>query len=239
MGISASRFARGTALLVSVSLIATPALAAALSVPAIGPATEAPVASWSPAADVAHDRGWGPPRGHHHHDDGIDGGDLIAGILLLGGIAAIFSATNNANKNKQAEQDRYRTQQPEPRDSAPDYRAQPSQPQNWGEGADMTKLDAAADACVDAVSSRGKVDHVYTVDPSGNGYRVTGDFTTGETFACAVSGGHVDNVYYGSEGGTPYRAAPAPSSRLDQAPSSDDGRYDTSSSPDFAQSPTT
>lgn len=247
MGVSAFRFARGTALLVSASLVATPALAAALPAPA-APVAAIPAASWTPASDVARDHGWGPPPRHHHHDDGIDGGDLIAGILLIGGIAAIASAASNAHKAKEADQDRYSAPpQPPEAESAPQYRAEPNAQKDWGEGGDLRQLDAAADVCVNAVSRRGEVDHVYSVDPSGDGYRVAGDFATGETFACAVSGGQATSVYYGNGGGAswdrdgaPYRATPAPTGSAapaTQTPPADDGRYDTSSAPDFDQSP--
>ncbi len=165
-------------------------------------AIAAPAGGWSPSADVAHDRGWG----RHHHDDGIDGGDLLAGILILGGIAAIASAASSASKQGHARQAEYMPPQgaPEqafPQQQDPDYRA-PSPKQDWNESADTSRLDDAADACADAVSGHARVDHVYRVDPSGSGsgYRVAGDFTSGETFACEVNGDRVESVYYGRRG---------------------------------------
>ncbi len=77
------KISRGTALLASaaaLSMIATPAL--------------------------ARDR-WGGWGGRHHHD-GIDAGDVIAGVLILGGIAAIASAASNSNKAKQQREREYR-----------------------------------------------------------------------------------------------------------------------------------
>ncbi len=44
------------------------------------------------ARDRGHDRGWG--RGH----DGIDAGDVIAGALIIGGIAAIASAASRNDR---------------------------------------------------------------------------------------------------------------------------------------------
>ncbi len=49
------------------------------------------------AAPASARGGWGGGRGHH---DGIDAGDVIAGALVIGGIAAIASAASN---------DRYRS----------------------------------------------------------------------------------------------------------------------------------
>lgn len=44
------------------------------------------------AAPASARGGWGGGRGHH---DGIDAGDVIAGALVIGGIAAIASAAGN------------------------------------------------------------------------------------------------------------------------------------------------
>src|SRR3546814_5987608 len=40
--------------------------------------------------------GWG--RHYHRHGDGIDGGDVLAGLLIVGGIAAIASAARKSAK---------------------------------------------------------------------------------------------------------------------------------------------
>lgn len=248
MNLLASRSARLAAILASVSLVSTPALAASLPAPSAPQAVAAPVAGWSPSADVMHDRGWGR---HRHDDDGIDGGDILAGILLIGGIAAIASAVSNSSKRKQAVQPQYDTPQPAPQQQAPAYR-EPSPKQTWDESAKMSRLDDAADACVDAVSHHAEVDHVYTVDPSGSGYRVAGDFTSGESFSCAVNGDRVENVHYGNGGvswereGARYRNVPQPWAGDGQASSAapsgqdsstGDGRYDAASSPDFGPAP--
>jgi hypothetical protein len=44
----------------------------------------------------AQHRHWG----HHHHDD-VDAGDVVAGVALVGGIAAIASAIKNGNRERQ------------------------------------------------------------------------------------------------------------------------------------------
>ena len=81
------------------SLIASPAIAAALPHAANRSALPTVAKTWSPADDIAANRGrggWGRGGwgGRHHHDDGIDGGDVFAGLLILGGIAAIASAAS-------------------------------------------------------------------------------------------------------------------------------------------------
>jgi hypothetical protein len=40
-------------------------------------------------------------RNHWHHHDDIDGGDVVAGALVVGGLAAIFSAIGEGNNAKQ------------------------------------------------------------------------------------------------------------------------------------------
>lgn len=185
---------RAAALAVSASLVSTPALGASL--PAAQPhlAFAAPVGSWSPASDRAADyRRWGGR--HHHHDDGIDGGDILAGLLILGGIAAIASAASKSSKNKQEQRS---APPPQQQDNAPAYRAPPARQQDGAsQPGQLTPLDEAADACVDAVSYKAQVDHVYDVQPMGDGYRVTGDFTSGERFTCGVIGGEVRDLHYG------------------------------------------
>ena len=37
-------------------------------------------------------------RRHHHHDDDVDAGDVVAGVALVGGIAAIASAIKQGNR---------------------------------------------------------------------------------------------------------------------------------------------
>ncbi|MDF8335251.1 hypothetical protein [Novosphingobium cyanobacteriorum] len=43
-----------------------------------------------------HRGGWG----HHRHDRSIDAGDVFAGLLILGGIAAVASAISKKNPNR-------------------------------------------------------------------------------------------------------------------------------------------
>lgn len=50
------------------------------------------VAAASPAAAREHNR--------HHHDH-VDAGDVVAGAVVVGGLAALFSAIGNGNQAKQ------------------------------------------------------------------------------------------------------------------------------------------
>jgi hypothetical protein len=47
------------------------------------------------ASAPAAARGW-----HHHHDD-VDAGDVVAGVAVVGGFAALFSAISQGNVARQ------------------------------------------------------------------------------------------------------------------------------------------
>jgi len=172
--------ARVLAATACVSMMASPALAAALPQVQAGRAITAPT-TWSPANDrVADGRGgWGGHGGwggRHHHDDGIDAGDVFAGLLILGGIAAIASAASSTSKKSD---DEYRY-----RDAAP-----PEDESGWqgDAGADRgpsSAMNRAVDACVSAVGREGDVDDVYGAQRSGNGYQVGGRLAGGKEFTC-------------------------------------------------------
>jgi hypothetical protein len=88
---------RVLALLACAGLVSTPALAApmARTAPTVSPVSaKAAQPSWSPADESADNhRRWRRHRG----GNGIDGGDLLGGLLVLGGIAAVASAIDKSN----------------------------------------------------------------------------------------------------------------------------------------------
>ena len=88
------------------------------------------------------------PRWDRHHRGGIDAGDVIAGVAIIGGIAAIASAVSNSSRNRQ-------------RSSGYGY------DRRGGE-------DYAVDACVSEAERDGRVQDVTSVDRRGDGYRVRG-----------------------------------------------------------------
>lgn len=137
---------------------------------------------------LAHDRGWGGGWGRHHDD--IDAGDVLAGILIIGGIAAIASAASGAAKQQRSQPD-YRYPDPAPRGNPGDYGVD-ERPQ-WHEGGG---INAAVNRCIDEVS-RGKsgVDRVDGVNRDGDGWRVQGRLDGGAGFACTIDGeGRIRNV---------------------------------------------
>jgi hypothetical protein len=209
-----NKFAAATALAAAFSLAATPAMAR------------------------GHDHHW-----HRWHRDRVDGGDVLAGALILGGIAAIASAASKKDR-----QDREAPPPPVPEDRR-------GYTDRAGES--DVGLDRAADMCAQAVDSeRSRVDYVDNVNRDRDGWSVSGALIGGAPFSCRIGNdGQVSGVNVGDQGAGAAPAAgdgpgtfippvdnrpewhdqgsaqPAP-----QAEPQDDGRYDASDAPDFGQS---
>ncbi|AOR76891.1 hypothetical protein [Novosphingobium resinovorum] len=151
-------------------------------------------------------------RGHRHYrGGGIDGGDLLAGLLVVGGVAAIASAVSKNSADKRGgEHAPYRYPGgPEAGDDA-DYGAPPADngdtaPYPGGpvsgrdysdEPAGAGSLGGAVDAC-SAELERGdkRVESVDSVRRMGERYSVEGRLQDGRPFACSVDGsGHIRSV---------------------------------------------
>jgi hypothetical protein len=157
---------------------------------------------------------WGGGWGHRHHDR-VDAGDVIAGVLILGGIAAIASAASNSNKAKRARQrdddyqypDQSYPRQENPQrgsssdygnDTRPDYNDSRGE-SRWdpnGETSGQSRgLDRAVDRCAGEIE-RGdrRIDVIEEVARQSDGWRVTGRITGGDSFECSVDrDGRVSN----------------------------------------------
>ena len=173
------------------ALMAPPALAAPLGMPAQGHAPVPVLQGWSVEQETAQrHRGWGGRDDygswgrHRHYRRGPSTGDVLAGVLIIGGIAAIAAAASKQNRDRD---DRPRTYPDDPR--APDYRdrnapyrgASPARPSYAGGG-----LDRAADMCVREVERDERVDEVQNVARGPGGWRVEGDLRNGRNFRCML-----------------------------------------------------
>lgn len=134
----------------------------------------APAAARGPHRDRGHHGGW------HHRDRGIDGGDILAGAVILGGIAAI--ASMSANKDRQVDRqisarngdayadrsddgewrgndsdprnDSYQPADSDPRDDSPSDSARAPTDAAGGDYAQLIRgEDAAVNACASAAES--------------------------------------------------------------------------------------
>jgi hypothetical protein len=144
----------------------------------------------SPA--LGRDRGWG-----RHHDRDIDAGDVITGILIIGGIAAIASAASDGEK-KRRERER---EEREARDYRYEDRTAPSagyrgdsqgdgRPE-WREGqggqSGQSSINAAIDRCVSEIErGSARVEGVETAARQGDGWRIEGRMAGGEAFSCTI-----------------------------------------------------
>jgi hypothetical protein len=158
------------------------------------------VASLAAPPAMANDRNWGGwgGWGGHRHRDRIDTGDVLAGILIIGGIAAVASAASNANKNKRRDQDyRYPDNDSRQRErSGGGYAGDDRSDRPDSRGGGDAGIDGAVDRCMDEVS-RGstKIDEVDSVNRDGDGWRVQGRTSGGGQFTCAIDGdGRIRNV---------------------------------------------
>lgn len=144
-------------------------------------------------------------RGWHRHGDGIDGGDVVAGLLIFGGIAVIAAAASSkSNKDRQARtDDRYRDDgyhddlnYRDYRDDEPNYippAGRYSPGSNYRSG---LSVDGAVDACVGEVERGSRsIDSIESVNRDRDGWRVAGRMRGGNDFACSVDGdGRVRSV---------------------------------------------
>lgn len=154
----------------------------------------AAVLSMAATPALARDRGWGGGWGKHygrHHDDGISAGDVLAGVLIIGGIAAIASAASKSKKEREARErsdDEYRypgEQRDLPQNGSARYGSSGADDRpEWREG---TGINGAVDRCLEEVE-RGstKVEGVDSVNREGDGWRVAGRTGDGQDFACTV-----------------------------------------------------
>ena len=175
------RFMTGTGLAAAFALPASSLSAAELPVaPAVTSFETAP--AWSPGADDAQrHRHW-----HHRRNRGVDAGDVIAGLLIVGGIAAIANAASkNDDRNYRNRDWRY------PQDARADGRY----------GYDGTNgIDRAIEMCVDAIERDARVETVTSADRTAQGWQVHGSLYDGEEFACSIGAdsGRIEAIDYGS-----------------------------------------
>lgn len=170
--------------------------------------------------------GWGR-RGWRGHRRGVRAGDVLAGVAILGGIAAIASAANNRRRDRDVvivdrdnryERDREWQQEREidnlRRRSEEQqreidylrsrgieaYRAPPSARfQTFPEANDgPIDIDDAIDRCVEVIEIDASVSEIDSVDRTGTGWTVSGRIADGNGFTCRIgSDGQIDALENG------------------------------------------
>ncbi|WP_200844960.1 MULTISPECIES: hypothetical protein [unclassified Novosphingobium] len=147
---------------------------------------------------------WG--RHRHHRGGGVDGGSLLAGLLVGGAAVAIATSANKkANDTRGDEPAPYRYpggpqagdqgygDEPAGADyGSRDYPGGPDGASGSGQGS----FDAAVDACSGELEQGGRrVDSVDNVRRMGERYSVEGRLEGGSAYACSVDDtGHIRSV---------------------------------------------
>ncbi len=144
--------------------------------------------------DAGKVHGWDRGRNHYRyrhgrHDDGFDLGDVITGILVIGGAVAVANAiSDNADDDRPSYPDRY----PYPRDanSFP-YDEHTPDPVHDGQ-AEMAR---AIDRCIADVEREERIATVDVASRVLNGWTVEGVLRSGGLYRCEVdSFGDIRNV---------------------------------------------
>ena len=147
--------------------------------------------------DYRGDRRYRGYRGHRRHRDGISGGDLLAGILVIGGIAAIASAASKNNNQRRTDDRDYRSEN----QRYDDRRADPREDSRYDRGSG--DMEAAINACSDAAERQAgndsRVAAIQSVVRDGAGWRVEGELANSDerSFLCGARDGRVDFVQVG------------------------------------------
>lgn len=136
-------------------------------------------------------------RYRRYRHRGVDAGDVLAGVLILGGIAAVADAA------KRSEERRERYPEPYPRPYPQDrgewnYRGQADRYESGG-------LDRAVDICVAEVERRDAVGTVEEARRDGSGWSVEGYTQRGDGWRCRIGNdGRIETVDVDGDRGASY-----------------------------------
>ncbi|NVD44083.1 hypothetical protein [Qipengyuania atrilutea] len=168
------KFATVPAMVAAVSL-AVPAGAAPLRIDTARTAQEVDT-SWHDDAQTAERH----RRNRGYRDRGTSVGDVLTGVLIIGGIAAIANAaTKNRDRDyRYPERDERYRDYPRTRDSG---------------------LDNAAELCLAEIERDQRVENVDSVERTAEGWFVRGRLYDGAPFTCVIGpDGRIDDIDYGA-----------------------------------------
>lgn len=177
------KFAAAASFVAAVSMATTPVFAADIPV-SHSHSSIAPAAAYDADAGNAQNHRYYRYRPYRHNH--VSTGDVLAGVLIIGGIAAIASAASKDRDERYRDRD-YRDRPYDYRERRGDSRYDNSR-----------GIDRAVSMCVDRIERDVRVDSVDGVDRTGEGWRVTGTLYNGEGFTCRIGeDGRIDDVDYG------------------------------------------
>lgn len=163
-------------------------------------------------------RGW---RGRGWRRRGPSAGDVLAGVAIIGGIAAIAAAANNNRRNRDVVVvDRNRPRDWDRRDDRARFDDRRANPRSSGAGG----LDAAVNQCLASVERDVRVDNVDAVQRTAQGWLVAGSLFNGSNFECRIGNdGRIENIDFGAGGG--FGASMGAGSGANSGAQWDDARY--------------
>lgn len=127
----------------------------------------------------------------------IDGGDILAGVLIIGGIAAIASAASNNNRRERervVERRRYEDRRYDDR-RYNDRRSNPRSSNGSG-------LDTAVNMCLREIEQDVRVESVDGASRVASGWMVSGTLFNGSGFSCQIdNNGRISSIDYGGFSG--------------------------------------
>lgn len=140
-------------------------------------------------------------RHRHHYRDRVDAGDVIAGIFLIGAIAAIADGAQKSKERNRRERDGDDRYVPPPPEG--DYRATPqgNDGAQWVPGNnsfEMRAVDACSWAAEAESGEQARVGQIDSVVRNDDAWQVAGTVAAPETmpreFSCTYSNGRVSSI---------------------------------------------
>lgn len=126
-------------------------------------------------------------RRHRHRDRGIDAGDVVAGVVVLGALAAIIGSNRDRNRDRERYEER---------------REQVRYDQREDRRFDSRGIDNAVDICVEQVErSNDRVEEVHEARRAPDGWRIAGTLEGGAGWDCWIDNdGRIRSVDFGGAG---------------------------------------
>lgn len=184
------------------SLASVLAMTAACAMVVPAAAAEAPVyVAGQPQVQTGDPGTLGQYRYRRHRHRGVDTGDVVAGVLVVGALAAILGSAESNRRER--DRDRYDDRRPQPR-----YDRRDSDRRDYprggyaGSNSDSRGIQSAVDMCLDQVE-RGS-DRADTVDEARrgpDGWYVNGTLRGGSSWQCWIDNdGRIRSVDMGDGG---------------------------------------
>ncbi|MEP2103305.1 MAG: hypothetical protein ABJP02_08600 [Parasphingorhabdus sp.] len=146
-------------------------------------------------------RGYGYGRGYRRHRNRVDAGDVLAGVLIIGGIAAIASAASKNKQDRRYEDRDYRYDRRSDNRRYDDRRSdrRSDNRSDRGTGSMDTAINVCSNAAERQAGDKARVSEIQSVARDGAGWRVEGGLsgTAQTTFLCGATDGRVDFVQLG------------------------------------------